>query len=247
MSAHTTALQARGLEKRFGEFQALRGVDFTVLRGATQAIIGPNGAGKTTLINVVSGLIKPSGGAVTLGEEDITDAPPHHIARQGLIRTFQITSLFGDLTVEDNLEVAIVARDKYRASAITPDETASTAHGIMGLLGLSQVADEKVDNLSHGDQRLLELGVALALRPLVLLLDEPTAGMSPVETRSFVELVNTRLKTHYTIVLVEHDMDVVMKTADRITVLESGRVIADGTPTDIVQNELVQEAYLGRT
>ncbi len=242
----TAALRARGLEKRFGEFQVLRGVDLTIVRGATQAIIGPNGAGKTTLINVLSGLLKPTSGAVTLGEEDITDAPPYYIARQGLIRTFQITSLFGDLTVEDNLEVALVARNKYRASADVQDQTASTVQAIMALLGLGSLAHEKVDNLSHGDQRLLELGVALALRPSVLLLDEPTAGMSPVETRSFIDLVNTRLKGHYTVVLVEHDMEVVMKTADSISVLESGRVIAHGTPDEIVRNPLVQEAYLGR-
>lgn len=239
-------MQARGLEKRFGEFEVLRGVDLTILRGATQAIIGPNGAGKTTLINVLSGLLKPSAGVVILGDDDITHASPYHIARQGLIRTFQITSLFGDLTVEDNLEVALVARNKYRAPAMADPETGSAAQALMEMLNLSGVADEKVDNLSHGDQRLLELGVALAVRPQVLLLDEPTAGMSPVETRGFIELVNDRLKMHYTIVLVEHDMDVVMKTADSISVLESGRVIAHGTPAEIVRNELVQEAYLGR-
>lgn len=246
MTSTAAALQALKVEKRFGEFEVLRGVNLTVVRGATQALIGPNGAGKTTLINVLSGLLKPNAGSIVLDDEDITHSPPYHIARRGLIRTFQITSLFGDLSVADNLEVALVARNKYRKSANNHDDTVSTVYPIAKLLNLDTVIHEKVDNLSHGDQRLLELGVALSLRPSVLLMDEPTAGMSPAETHGFVDVINTRLKGRYTIVLVEHDMDVVMKTADCISVLENGRVIAHGAPAEIVENPRVQEAYLGR-
>jgi branched-chain amino acid transport system ATP-binding protein len=240
-------LQIRGLSRRFGEFTALNGVTLSIAEGATQAVIGPNGAGKTTLVNVITGLYPATHGNVVLDGREISRSSAFEIARMGLMRTFQITSLFLDLTVEENIEIAFVARRKYRLSSLGKRaDSLSHSDDIIDLVGLGPVAAQKVENISHGDQRLLEVGVALAAGPHVLLLDEPTAGMSPSETERFVDLLNTRLKGAYTMLLIEHDMDVVMQTTDRITVLESGRVLADGTPDEIMANSMVQEAYLGR-
>jgi branched-chain amino acid transport system ATP-binding protein len=239
-------LQIRALSRRFGEFTALNGVTLSIAEGATQAVIGPNGAGKTTLVNVITGLYPATQGNVILAGKEISRSSAFEIARMGLMRTFQITSLFLNLTVQENIEIALVARRKYRLSSLGRSDSLSGSDDIIDLVGLGPVATQKVENISHGDQRLLEVGVALAAGPHVLLLDEPTAGMSPSETERFVDLLNTRLKGAYTMLLIEHDMDVVMQTTDRITVLESGRVLADGTPSEIMANPVVQEAYLGR-
>jgi len=235
------ALQVTGLGKRYGGFVALHGVDITVAPGAIHAIIGPNGAGKTTLVNTISGLVAPSSGSIKLGGEEIGRMPAHLVARRGLVRTFQLTSLFAELTVRENLAVALVAARHYRsASALrTEDE-------LLEDFGLQSVAGQRVGWLSHGDQRILEVAVALSAEPLVMLLDEPTAGMSPDETERFTALVIGRLKRRHTLVVIEHDMEVVMQTADHITVMCAGTVLADGTPDAIMADELVQEAYLGR-
>ena len=240
------ALRVENLKKHFGAFEVLRGVTMSISEAATHAIIGPNGAGKTTLVNVISGLLRPNGGSITLGNRDITCAPAEQIARLGLVRTFQMTSLFGDLTVRDNVEVAFVPKRKYRPSRCGNSNDVKAPQELVDLVGLGHVCDQRVDELSHGDQRLLEIAVALATDPGVLLLDEPTAGMSPLETARFIDVINSRLKSNFTIVLIEHDMDVVMRTADRISVLENGRVLAEGTPAQIMNNARVQEAYLGR-
>lgn len=240
-------LKVSGLTRRFGEFTALQDVTLAVEEGAAHAVIGPNGAGKTTLVNVVTGLHPATSGKVLLAGQDISRASTFEIARRGLIRTFQITSLFLELTVRENIEIALVACRKYRLSSLGSKPRAlKDAREIIELVGLQSVSGQKVENVSHGDQRLLEVGVALAAEPVILLLDEPTAGMSPSETLGFVDLVNRRLKGRQTIVLIEHDMEVVIQTTDRITVLEGGRVLADGTPAEIMANPLVQEAYLGR-
>lgn len=245
--ARQAVLCLKDVSKRFGAFEVLRGVTMSVLDGTTQAIIGPNGAGKTTLVNVVSGLLKPSSGTIRLADEDISAAPAHEIARRGLIRTFQIASLFEELTVRENVEVAFVARHKYRPRGKEDSRRTDGPDEVIDLVGLAGVGDRRVDALSHGDQRLLEVAIALSVDPRVILLDEPTAGMSPLETACFIKLMNERLKTLYTLILIEHDMDVVMQTADRVTVLEGGRVLAEGPPGDIMQDAAVQEAYLGRT
>jgi branched-chain amino acid transport system ATP-binding protein len=232
---------------RFGKFVALSNASLSIAEGVTQAIIGPNGAGKTTLVNTISGQIKATSGKVSLDGSDITHAPCHDIARKGLIRTSQITSLFGKLSVRDNIEVGFTARQKYRSPYLHRENPLiSCAEDVIELVDLGLVSNHRVDNLSHGDQRLLELALALSMEPRVLLLDEPTAGMSPLETHRFIELVNTHLKSRYTIVLIEHDMRVIMGTADRISVLNRGSVIAEGTPAEIMENPFVQEAYLGR-
>lgn len=238
-------LQTESLSKSFGKFEALRDASLTVREGKAHAIIGPNGAGKTTLVNVITGLFKPTSGTVRLADEDITTASIHDIARRGLVRTSQITSLFSGLTVRDNVEVAVVAREKYRTEGRAEQRRPASSADLIDLVGLSPVADRRVDSLSHGDQRLLELAVALAIEPSVLLLDEPTAGMSPLETGRFIDLVNGSLKLKYTVVLIEHDMAVVMGTADQICVLHQGSIIADGAPEEIMSDRFVREAYLG--
>lgn len=241
-------LEIRDVGKVFGEFVALNGVTSAIEEGETRAIIGPNGAGKTTLINVVTGLLRATVGEIFLNGENITRLPAHSIARRGLIRTYQIASLFRELSVRDNLEVALVAGRKYGARYVGQRSADDVdAEHLIELVGLGPVARYRVINISHGDQRLLEVAVALAARPQVLLLDEPTAGMSPAETANFIRMMKSHLRRHYTVILVEHDMDVVMETADRITVLEGGAVLAEGGPGEIRGDTRVQEAYLGRS
>jgi branched-chain amino acid transport system ATP-binding protein len=243
----TTALSVSGLGKRFGGFVALRDVTFDVAENSTHAIIGPNGAGKTTLVNTISGLLKPEAGSIRLGERDITKAPAHVVAREGLVRTFQITSLFPDLTVTENLDVALHACRKFRIPRLSPATKAQTSEQLLERFGLGRIANRMVAQLSHGDQRILEVAVALAAEPAIILLDEPTAGMSPDETERFTALISGTLKGRHTLVLIEHDMDVVLRTADHITVLCAGMVLASDAPQAIMANPLVQEAYLGRT
>jgi branched-chain amino acid transport system ATP-binding protein len=243
----TTALSVTGLGKRFGGFVALRDVSFDVAENSTHAIIGPNGAGKTTLVNTISGLLKPETGSIRLGEHDITKVSAHMVAREGLVRTFQITSLFPDLTVTENLDVALHACRQFRIPRLSSGTVAQTAEQLLDRFGLGRIAKRSVSHLSHGDQRILEVAIALAAEPAIILLDEPTAGMSPDETERFTSLVSDKLKGHHTLVLIEHDMDVVLRTADHITVLRAGMVLASDSPQAIMANPSVQEAYLGRT
>ena len=238
-----SALQVTGLGKRYGGFVALSGVNIDIAQGATHAIIGPNGAGKTTLVNTISGLVAPSSGSIRLGGQEIGRMKAHQVARRGLVRTFQLTSLFAELTVRENLAVALVAARRYRTAAANGLRTADE---LLEDFGLQAVAGQRVAWLSHGDQRILEVAVALSAEPLVMLLDEPTAGMSPDETERFITLVVDRLKRRHTLVVIEHDMEVVMQIADHITVMCAGAVLADGAPDAIMADRLVQEAYLGR-
>lgn len=245
---HVPVLEINDVAKRFGEFSVLRGASFSVGSLRTHAVIGPNGAGKTTLINTISGLLRPTAGQILLDGNDVSHLSVHAIARRGLIRTSQITSLFAGLTVHDNVEIALVARGKYRRRRMNDaDDDGASARDFLAMVDLLGLSNTRVDSLSHGQQRLLELAVALASGPQVLLLDEPTAGMSPSETERFVGLVRKRLKSKYTIVLVEHDMKVVMGVADRISVLHQGEVIADGLPKEIMENPFVREVYVGST
>ena len=203
----TPALEVRGLARHFGGFVALRDVSFRVRAGATHAIIGPNGAGKSTLVNTISGLLAPTAGSVILAGTDISRTKAHRIARMGLVRTFQIASLFAELTVRQNLDVALVACRRFRRPGADGSPIRRrTTEEMLELFGLGPVASRRVAILSHGDQRILEVAVALAADPQVLLLDEPTAGMSPDETERFIRLVNDRLKGSHTVVLIEHDM-----------------------------------------
>jgi branched-chain amino acid transport system ATP-binding protein len=242
-------LETRGLSKSFGALTAVNAVDLRIEGGTLHSIIGPNGAGKTTLFNLLTGILAPTSGKIIFDGKDITGTPAHSIAHLGLARSFQRTNVFPAFTLLDNVWVAAFACSRswrgllWRPAERYPEliERARKALGDVGLAGKQgQLARE----ISHGEQRQLELAIALAAEPRVLLLDEPAAGLSPEETRRMVALVRT-LKGRYTIVLIEHKMDIIMSVSDRISVMHFGSLIAEGTPQEIQRNPDVRKAYLG--
>ncbi len=243
-------LECVGLKRTFGAFVAVDTVDLAVAEGSIHAVIGPNGAGKTTLFNLIAGTLGKTAGAVRLGGEDISSLSPHHVARRGVSRTFQITSLFPQLTVRENVRVAAQARLpgrwRFLGGGACRVESDLIARRWVERLGLGALADSIAGELSHGDQRLVEVALALAQSPRLLILDEPTQGMSVEETHHTVAtLRNVLRETRTTVLLVEHDMDVVFALADRIAVLHRGRKIADDIPERVRANPDVQAAYLG--
>jgi branched-chain amino acid transport system ATP-binding protein len=239
-------LRTEGLTVRFGGLTALNQVSFSVAPGEIRAVIGPNGAGKSTLFNCLTGVLRPTTGRVVLQGQDITGFPPHAISHRGLARSYQITNILPGATVLENVRIAAQSRrhawSLWRHHLAYPDLVARS-RDVLASVGLAGKEEELASNLSHGEQRNLEIGIALATEPRVLCLDEPTAGMSPVETRATVELVR-RIAADYTILIVEHDMEVVMGLARTITVLHYGEVLAEGTPAEIQANARVQEVYL---
>jgi branched-chain amino acid transport system ATP-binding protein len=243
-------LEARGVTKRFGNLVAVNDISMNIEPGELRAIIGPNGAGKTTFFNMLTGFFAPTAGQIVLEGEDITKLSAQQRVKHGMARTFQITEIFPELTVRENVRIAVEAADGFSLRVWT--SRAEAAHlrddieANLAMAGLSAKADRLVGELSHGDQRAAEIAMALALKPRVLLLDEPTAGMGEQETFQVASLIR-RLHKHsnYTIVLIEHDMRVVFNLADRITVLAEGSMLADGTPQQIGDNPAVQAAYLG--
>jgi branched-chain amino acid transport system ATP-binding protein len=244
-AANGTVLKTRGVRKHFGGIVALDGVDLQVRRGEIRALIGPNGAGKTTLINVVTGLFAPTDGEIWLDGRSITGCSPKTIARRGVVRTFQRTTIFAGCSVFDNILVACAAARRYRRQAGVATTVKDAAAAVLEKVGLQELRGAQASSLSHGDQRLLDIAIGLAMRPVVLLLDEPTAGMSLAETRHMVNVIK-QLRGAASILIVEHDMDVVRETADTVSVLSSGRVIAEGDPATIRENEQVRDIYLGR-
>ena len=246
MSDSTHPLITEKLTMRFGGLAALEDIDLAVERGTIHAIIGPNGAGKSTFFNCLTGLLRPTSGRVLLEGKDVTGLPPERISQLGVARSYQITNIFPGSTCLENIRVAVQSRRPkssflrhHRADAAALDHAA----GIIDTIGLGGKEDVVASNLSHGEQRNLEIGIALATEPTLLCLDEPTAGMSASETRDIVELIR-RVGASLTILIVEHDMQVVMSLAQRITVLDYGQVLAEGTPEEIQANPQVQEAYL---
>ena len=241
-------LQIDRLSKRFGGVVASDDVVLDVAAGELHAIIGPNGAGKTTLIGQLTGEIAPNAGRIVLGGQDITALPAWRRSAMGLARSFQITSLFLDFTAQDNVALAVQAHAghsfRFWRNARTENELRAPARAALARVGLAARADQVVANLSHGEHRQLEIAMALATGPRMLLLDEPMAGMGPEESARMVALLR-ELKQDLTILLVEHDMEAVFALADRISVLVYGRVIATGTPEAIRANEEVRQAYLG--
>jgi branched-chain amino acid transport system ATP-binding protein len=240
-------LDVEQLSVRFGGVQALRLVDLDVAAGQATGLIGPNGAGKTTLFNAICGLQPIERGCVRLDGEDITKVKAHARARMGIARTFQRLELFGSMTTRDNIRVAADVHRSYSrrdadAGTDTPEERAEE---LLDRVGLRAVADERVDALPTGLARLVEVGRALASRPKLLLLDEPSSGLSEEETDDFAALLEGLAADGLGILLVEHDVELVMRVCERIHVLDFGEVIAAGSPAEVQRNELVQTAYLG--
>jgi branched-chain amino acid transport system ATP-binding protein len=241
-------LAARGLVKRFGGLTASDGIDLDAFPGEIHALIGPNGAGKTTLIGQLTGELNPDAGRVLFEGHDVTQLPVHRRAQLGLARSFQITSLFADLTVVENVALAVQIRNGHsfrfwRATGRDP-RLQDPARAVLERVGLAARANAPAAELSHGEHRQLELALALASEPKVLLLDEPMAGMAPEESQRMIQLLR-QLKGKAAILLVEHDMDAVFALADRISVLVYGRVIASGSAAEIRGNDEVRQAYLG--
>lgn len=244
----TLALETRGLSKTFGALQATRDLSLKVEHGSHHALIGPNGAGKTTIINLLSGVLKPAGGCILLGDADITSLPPHARTRAGLSRTFQINQLFNDLTPLETLVLAVSERiGEGKNCWSRPGRSIEAQKEVQGLLTrfhLTDEADIRTATLPYGKQRLLEIALAIAAKPRVLLLDEPAAGVPEAERRDILNAVAS-LPRDVTVLLIEHDMDLVFSFADRISVLVGGALLVEGTPAEIANDARVKAAYLG--
>lgn len=243
-------LRIEGLTKRFGGFTAVDRVSTALDAGETVALIGPNGAGKTTFYNMVSGRMPPTEGRVLFKGRDIAGLPPHKIARLGISRSFQITNVFTELTVRENVQVALASHrgKSLRMFHVLTRDTALRDDADAGLarLGLAEAADVRAGTLSYGDKRLLELAIVLATEPELVLLDEPTAGLTPEETRNVIRLIaRLRDEAPYTFFITEHDMSVVFGLAERVLVMHRGRLLASGTPDEVKDDPEVRAAYLG--
>ena len=245
-AASAPILKTELLTVRFGGLAALSQVNFEVKRGDVCAIIGPNGAGKSTFFNCLTGVLRPTGGRIMFNGDDITGMPPNMISQKGIARSYQITNILPNATVQENVRIAAQSRRhawnmvRHHSEFADINRKAEAALDSVGLLGK---AYELAANLSHGEQRNLEIGIALATEPSLLCLDEPTAGMSTAETHDTMQLVR-KIAKDLTILIVEHDMQVVMELCDRITVLHYGQILAEGTPEEIQQNPKVLEVYL---
>ncbi len=247
-----SVLDIRNVSKRFGSLVAVRDVSLTVAPGELRAVIGPNGAGKTTFFNLISGLLAPTTGTIWFDGRDVTRVPAHRRVALGMARTFQITEIFPELTVFENVRIAaeVAAGFELRPyiGRMAATKIRDRVEDTLRLIGLDAKADRLVGELAHGDQRVAEIAMALSLDPRLLLLDEPTAGMGDQETYQITQLVGRLHRDkHCTIVLIEHDMRVVFHLADRITVLDQGALLAEGNPQEIAANDAVQAAYLGKT
>ena len=242
------ALRLDSVTRHFGGLRAVDAVSLTVRAGERRALIGPNGAGKTTLFNLVAGVLPVTAGSIRLFGEDVTRAPAHRRAARGLARTFQITNLFPGLTVMENCVLAVQALTPVKFSMLRPvagyPRLHERARAMLAAVGLETVDEVLVANLSHGEQRQLEIALALAGQPRLLLLDEPTAGLSPAESRLMADLL-AGLDPAITVLMIEHDMDIALALASHVTVLHYGRVIADGTREEIRADPQVREIYLG--
>ena len=232
--AAVTLLEARELTRHFGGLKAVNGVDFDLAQGECHALIGPNGAGKTTFVSLLSGRLPSQSGTIRLGGSDITRLPAHKRVQRGIAYTFQITSIYAGLSVAENAGLAIQSRGGSDAEV----------PAALARVGLEEIAHERAGELSYGHQRLLEVAMGLALQPRLLILDEPTQGLASGEIQRFKDLVSS-LTPAITVLLIEHNMEVVMDLADRITVLNFGEVLATGTPEAIRADQAVQAAYLG--
>ena len=250
MSAVGPILRLTDVRKEFGGVHAVRGVDLEVAYGERRALLGPNGAGKTTLFNAIAGDFAVTSGTIELFSEDVTDLPKRARTRLGMTRTYQISRLFAGLTVLDNLYLATLGVGRGHFSVLRRNkrdtELNDHARAVAERVGLTPVLDTLVGTLSHGEQRQLEVGMALAGKPQLLLLDEPAAGLSPAERVALTDLL-LRLEPEITLIIIEHDMDIALRVAQRVTMMHDGSIVVEGTPAEIRANELVHDLYLGRS
>jgi branched-chain amino acid transport system ATP-binding protein len=237
-------LETRDIWKRFGGIIALRNINIKVFKGELLGIIGPNGSGKTTLFNIITGFLKPDKGRIILSEEDVTGFPPHEMVKRGVVRTFQLVKPFMGMNVLDNIRVALYMRHGLM-SRVSEREIIGEAREILKMISLSHREDVSADSLSHGEKKKLEIGRALALKPKILLLDEPTGGLTTAEIDDIIRLIKNIHENGTTVVVVEHNMRVIMNLSERLIALNSGVVIAEGDPKDVVSNPEVVKAYLG--
>jgi branched-chain amino acid transport system ATP-binding protein len=241
------ALRLEGVSRSFGALKAVEDVSFSVAAGERRAVIGANGAGKTTLFNVITGDYAATAGRVRFFGEDVTAHPPYERIRAGLRRTYQSSLLFRDLTVRDNLFLAVRGVARGRFSFLRPGRASTSraaADDLLERVRLTRVGDEPVSSLSHGQQRQLEIGMALAGAPRLILFDEPAAGLSPAERRELVALLRA-LPPHMSFILIEHDLEIALRVVDRVTVMHNGRMLKEGTPAEIEDDAEVQEIYMG--
>jgi branched-chain amino acid transport system ATP-binding protein len=248
MSASEPALETQALHKSFGALTVANDIDFRLEAGARHALIGPNGAGKTSFVNLVTGVLRPSAGRILLGGEDITHLPQAARVKRGLARTFQISALFRRLTVLENVTLAISEREGVAHEVIRPAGHYRTvieeACALLDVLGLADEALRRVNELAYGRQRLVDMAVSLALKPKVLLLDEPAAGVPSGESGAIIDMIE-RLPADIAVLIIEHDMDLVFRLANRITVLVQGSVLIEGAPDRIAADPQVRQVYLG--
>jgi len=241
-------LQTHRLTKRFNGLVAVDSVDIAIQANRLTSIIGPNGAGKTTFFNLLTGLLKPDNGTIVFEGNDITHLPPHRIVKQGIARSFQILNIFGDLSLFENIRIAAQSERGHGLEMLSSihglQEVTQATFSIIDAIGLRGKEQALAKNLSYGDRRVLEIGIALASHPKLLLLDEPTSGLASRDTGRMAEFIGLLSKTT-TVVLIEHDMNIVLSISDHVIVLHQGRVIAQGTPDEVRRNDEVQDAYLG--
>lgn len=241
-------LETENLTKRFNGLVAVDGVNIAVEAGEIRALIGPNGAGKTTTFDLLTGLLEPSEGEIRLEGEPITNKSPEERVSMGISRSFQITNIFPELSVTKNIRIAVQQDQGYSWNFWSKVDEIDTLEErtaeIIDFVGINADPEAKAATLSHGEKRLLEIAIVVARDPSIVLLDEPAAGMSAEETREMIDLIRS-LNEEYTILLIEHDIELIMELSDKITVLSNGKVISQGTPAEVSANERVQEAYLG--
>ncbi len=244
----TALLQINSVDKDFSGLQVLLGINLAVGHGERHAIIGPNGAGKSTLFNVITGKHRVSNGQILFKDQDITNWPPHKVSREGLARSFQVTNIFPNMTVYENIRNVMVSKKRMRLNMFTSlgriEDLDAETRAVLETIGLETSSGTPAGELAYGHQRALEIGLALAMDPELILLDEPTAGMTTEETRDAVKLIE-RITVGKTLIIIEHDMDVVFSIADRISVLYYGKILATGTAEEIKESQEVKQAYLG--